>query len=81
MEMTLNEAIEIGKSVKDKMCWTDEELNKEIFLTQLVAAYLDGRGDCQIVVNALWRKIADLMNMSNARWVAKKAENSAKIDV
>jgi hypothetical protein len=46
-----------------------------------VADYLDGRGFCKIVVNALWRKIADLMNMSNARWVAKKAENSAKIDV
>lgn len=72
MEITLNEAIEIGKSVKEKMSWTDEELDKELFLTQLVVAYLDGRGDCQIVVNALWSKIEDLMNMNNARWLTKK---------
>lgn len=74
MEITLNEAIEIGKSVKEKMSWTDKELDKELFLTQLIVAYLDGRGDCQIVVSALWRQIEDLTNMKNARWFDKQAK-------
>ena len=68
--MDLNEAYNCGKN-SDVVSYSDEELDKQIEILQLVISYLNGRGDSAIVISSLRRDLESFNNFKRERELHK----------
>jgi len=64
--MDLNEAYNCGKN-SDVVSYSDDELDKQIEILQLVISYLNGRGDSAIVISSLRRDLESFNNFKRER--------------
>lgn len=52
--------------------YSDEDLNKQIFVLERVVKYLNGRGDCDLVVKSLRLELYSLEEYQKNRKLNKK---------
>lgn len=64
--MTPSKARLIGQLSKTWR-WTDEQLRDQIYILELLVSYLEGRGDCGILVGVLRGELEQFKALSDAR--------------